>query len=218
MEITVKNTELKLLPQKAIFWKKEKTLLISDLHLGKISHFRKEGIPLPLSAFQNNFDRLDDLILNYNAWQVIFIGDLFHSTINKEWDQFCTWRKKYHSVEMHIVLGNHDKLPQDCYEDLPLKIHKKNLMIAPFTFSHHPKEKFLKDEYVISGHVHPVIKLNGKANQNFRLPCFYFGRQQAILPSFGYFTGGHAIQPKEEDKVIAVVKNELIEVSGILAS
>lgn len=213
MEITIRNNHLTLLPQKAVFWKKEKALIISDLHIGKISHFRKEGIPLPLQALRNNFKTLDELILSNNAYTIIFTGDLFHSSMNNEWDHFCNWRKKYHSVDMHIVLGNHDRFPDDCYAALPLSIHKKEFRFDPFVFSHHPKENHDDLNFNIAGHVHPVIRLTGKANQQFRFPCFYFGKQQAILPSFGYFTGGHEVEPEEGDQVFAVVENKLVDAS-----
>ena len=213
MEIIIHNNHLALLSQKAVFWREEKTLLISDLHLGKITHFRKEGIPLPLQAMKNNFNRLDELILNNNAHSIIFTGDLFHSTVNSEWDAFCSWRKKYHSVDMHIIPGNHDRFDLDCYSALPLSVHKNSFKWNPFTFAHHPLEAPDGLTYHIAGHIHPVIRLSGKANQQFRFPCFYFGQQQAILPSFGYFTGGHEINPQTNDRVFAVIENKVVDAS-----
>jgi metallophosphoesterase superfamily enzyme len=34
-----------------------------------------------------------------------------------------------------------------------------------------------------------------------RLPCFVVGRERMILPSFGAFTGGHAIRPQAGDRI-----------------
>ena len=48
MKVRVSGVELELLPQKAI--KIEEDLLIADVHLGKIRHFRKVGIALPANA------------------------------------------------------------------------------------------------------------------------------------------------------------------------
>ena len=126
---------------------------------------------------------------------------------------FCDWRKKYHSVEMHIVLGNHDQFNDECYSSLPLSVHKKEFRFNPFSFTHHPKTNYDGLSYNIAGHIHPVIKLTGKANQHFKFPCFYFGKQQAVLPSFGYFTGGYVIEPEDGDQVIAVVENKLVDAS-----
>jgi metallophosphoesterase superfamily enzyme len=45
--LTLRGEELTLLPQKAVYFKKQRTLLAADLHIGKSSLFRKEGIPVP---------------------------------------------------------------------------------------------------------------------------------------------------------------------------
>jgi DNA ligase-associated metallophosphoesterase len=210
--IKILNNTLELLPQKAAYWHEEEILLISDLHIGKISHFRKSGIPVPAEALNKNFDRLDYLMENIQPRKLLFIGDLFHSEINKEWDQFCEWRSGHRSIPMEIVLGNHDRLAMECYDDAFLSIHKEETSLFPFTFSHHPRKKFKTKEFVICGHVHPVIVLEGRANERLRLPCFFFSEQQCILPSFGYFTGGYEIEPYEGDKVVAVANGRVIEV------
>jgi DNA ligase-associated metallophosphoesterase len=212
MELQIRNNTFLLLPQKAIFWKEQNTILISDLHIGKISHFRKAGIAIPKEAVQKNFTRLDEIIHDNEPEAVVFIGDLFHSDVNQEWDQFCTWRKQYADIRMDIVVGNHDKLPVDFCDQYQITVYPKDLTIGPFTFTHHPRDKFKNGEYIVSGHVHPVISLNGKARQSMSTPCFYFGSQQAILPSFGYFTGGYSIEVGETDSVVAILNNKLFSV------
>ena len=212
MELRVKNNTFLLLPQKAIYWKEQKTILLSDLHIGKISHFRKAGIPVPQEGLQNNFNRLNEIIANNNPAKILFVGDLFHSDVNQEWNQFCAWRKQYPGIKMDIVLGNHDRLPENFCNTYQIDIYPTELIIGPFTFAHHPREEYQAEEYVISGHVHPVISLGGLARQYLTVPCFYFGDQQAILPSFGYFTGGYAIDVLKSDTVVAVAQNKLFAV------
>ena len=212
MQLRIKNNTFLLLPQKAIFWKEENTILVSDLHIGKISHFRKAGIAIPKEAVQKNFLLLDEIVYDNEPSSILFIGDLFHSDVNQEWDQFCSWRKKYTDIKMDIVLGNHDKLPNDFCDQYQITVHSKDINIGPFTFAHHPREEFKEGEYFISGHVHPVISLSGAARQSISAPCFYFGQQQAILPSFGYFTGGYSIDVSKTDSIIAVLNQKLFSV------
>jgi DNA ligase-associated metallophosphoesterase len=212
MELRIRNNTFLLLPQKAIYWKEQRTILVSDLHIGKISHFRKAGIPVPQEGFQNNFKRLDEIIKNNNPTNIIFVGDLFHSDVNHEWDHFCSWRKQYPAIRMDIVLGNHDRLPDNFCDHYQIDIYPKELVIGPFTFAHHPREEFEDDAYIISGHVHPVVSLSGLARQSVTVPCFYFGAQQAILPSFGYFTGGYAIEVCGHDTVVGIAQNKLFAV------
>lgn len=80
MQIEIRGEHFQLLTQKAIFWEETQTLLIGDLHLGKITHFRKEGIALPPNAIDNNFKRLNELVQSTGATRIIFLGDLF--TVN----------------------------------------------------------------------------------------------------------------------------------------
>lgn len=212
MELRIKNNTFLLLPQKAIYWKEQRKIIVSDLHIGKISHFRKAGIPIPQEGSQNNFNRLDEIVRNNHPTTILFVGDLFHSDVNQEWDQFCNWRKQYPHIKMDIVLGNHDRLPENFCDKYQIDIYPKELIVGPFTFAHHPREEFNKDEYIISGHIHPVVSLSGMARQHVTLPCFYFGAQQAILPSFGYFTGGFVIDVAENDTVVAIAQHKLFAV------
>jgi len=212
MQLRLKNNTFTLLEQKAIWWEEERTLLISDLHIGKVTHFRKAGIAIPQQAAEENFDRLDQIMNHHDVKCIVFVGDLFHSDINSEWDRFCNWRNQYSKVEMILVLGNHDRFPIQKYRDICLVVYEQELRIGAFTFSHHPKPLLEDDEYVISGHIHPVVKLQGLANQRLKFPCFYFGEQQALLPSFGEFTGGYNIEITDNDQVIAVVEDQLIRI------
>ncbi len=212
MQIILKNNTFTLLPQKAIWWEEEETILISDLHIGKIAHFRKAGIAVPAKAAEQNFVRLDKIMKDYFVKRIIFIGDLFHSDVNSEWERFCSWRTQHSEVDMLLILGNHDRFPLKHYEDICLTVYQNEFQVRGFTLAHHPKELAEENEYTISGHIHPVIRLEGLANQRLKFPCFYFGRQQAILPSFGSFTGGYAIEVQEGDQVVAVVEDKLIKI------
>jgi DNA ligase-associated metallophosphoesterase len=212
MRVRIKGQNLQLLPQKAIYWEEEKTLIISDLHLGKITFYRREGVPVPANGVEKNFARLTQLMKEFRIDRIIFTGDLFHGKENSEWKIFSDWRKEHPSVEMQIVLGNHDQLTRSHYQNVSITVNDCELTIHPFTFCHHPQEGISFDKYFIAGHIHPVFSVQGLANQNVRLPCFYFGRMQAILPSFGYFTGGFEIKRKPGDLVYLVLDNSVVEV------
>jgi hypothetical protein len=84
MEIDINGNTFILLPQKAIFWRQEKTLLIGDLHLGKVMHFRKEGIAVPSSAAETNFAKLDELLNSNRTERIISSAICFitNTTVN----------------------------------------------------------------------------------------------------------------------------------------
>jgi len=208
---TIRNEELVLCSEKAIFWPKEKALIISDAHLGKADHFRKSGIAVPQGVNQSNILRIKNLIVELNPERVIFLGDLFHSTLNAAWLTFETLINSFADIRFELVKGNHDILPNALYENSILKIYEEALVIPPFLLTHIPLEE--KSElYNLAGHLHPGITLKGKAKQYLKLPCFYFTEWQGIVPAFGGFTGLMKMEPKKAEKIYVVSKSAVKQV------
>lgn len=199
-----------LLPEKAMIWEAQNTLILADLHLGKVTHFRKSGMPVPRSAELDNYDRLSFLILNNNIEKVLILGDLFHSRHNSEWDVFKDFLARFPNIQFELVFGNHDILELERYDIPNLTLWGEQLELGPFLFSHEPVES--ADLYNICGHIHPGIKMFGVGRQSMRLPCFYFAENQAILPAFGAFTGLYCLDVKKEDRVFVIAKDSIIDV------
>lgn len=213
MQIEIRKQHFELLSQKAIFWHEKQTLLIGDLHLGKITHFRREGIALPPHAAAENFRKLDELLTITGAERIIFLGDLFHSQYNSEWDTFTLWREKHQPVEMLVVLGNHDILPVSLLLEAGLEVYREAYEEEGFVFTHHPRTELSEDQFVFAGHIHPVFTTYGKGRQRFRLPCFVIDRHQAVLPSFGVFTGGYQVHAMDHRKIFITTETRIYRVA-----
>jgi len=199
----IAGAELILHSNKAIYWTAEDALIISDAHLGKADHFRKSGIAVPQNVNQTNIGRIEYLINEFNPKRVIFLGDLFHSTLNAAWETFESLINQYPKIVFELVKGNHDILPQSIYESSILKIYEDELIITPFIFTHIPLEE-KSDLYNLAGHLHPGVALKGKAKQYLKLPCFYFGEWQGIVPAFGDFTGLLKMDAKGAEQIFVV--------------
>ena len=74
-----------------MFWEKEKALVLSDLHIGKAAHFRKNGIALSNQVFESDLQRLSILIEHFKPEKLVVVGDLLHAGDNSEVNQFCAW-------------------------------------------------------------------------------------------------------------------------------
>ena len=209
MKITINNQSFILHQSGAVFWEEEKILLISDVHLGKVAHFRKHGMAVPEAAIFENFSRLSLVLSTFNTKTIIFLGDLFHSTINNEWGFFSEWVNR-HSKQIILIEGNHDIIAKQKYSDLNIEIYSE-LVIDNFLLTHHPTEK--KGFFNFCGHLHPGIKLKGLGRQFLSLPCFFRKTNQLIFPAFGEFTGNSYLIPTENDRVYAIAKDEIIEVN-----
>lgn len=206
------NTFL-LSANRTVFWEEEKTLILSDLHLGKSGHFRKSGIAIPQNVYKEDLQRLLAEVQFYQPKEIIIVGDLFHSSINKELDLFLRWRKDISSTSIHLVKGNHDILKPEWYEDAEIKLHHKNLSSGNFTFTHDINEcETVPEHFCFSGHIHPGIYITGIAKQAITLSCFYFTDNYAVLPAFGKFTGNFIVKPKKGDAVFALVENKIMQI------
>lgn len=192
-----------------LFWQENSTLLISDVHLGKVSHFRKFGAAVPQNAVQKNFDLLDEAVAYFNPKTICFIGDLFHSSLNKEWQLFEKWVSKTKS-EIVLVSGNHDIISPLKYEDLNIKVVSE-IKQNGFLLTHHPEER--DGFFNFSGHIHPAVRLRGIGRQSIRLSCFFKSNSQMILPAFGEFTGTHTLEPTSENEIFAIASNEIFKVA-----
>jgi DNA ligase-associated metallophosphoesterase len=195
-------------PSGTLYWKEQDTALISDVHLGKISHFRKFGAAVPQKAIYQNFDLLDATIGFFNPNVVCFLGDLFHSSLNREWELFEKWIGNS-DLKYILVRGNHDIISPQRYERIGIQVVSE-LTSERFLLTHHPEER--KGYFNFSGHIHPAIKLRGKGKQSVRLPCFFKTQDQLILPAFGKFTGTHTIKKKETDEVFAIADNSILKI------
>lgn len=197
---------------RSIFWEEESILILSDIHLGKAGHFRKHGIPVPRQVHISDLQRINSLIEKYQPTKVLFLGDLFHSDQNEEWEDFAHWsgHHAHAGIGQVLVLGNHDILEEQQYHDLGVKLCAE-YVAGPFEFTHESRPSV---RYNISGHVHPSIRLHGTARQGATLACFFFGRSHALLPAFGGFTGSHPIRASKGDQIFAIAEDLLIGLVG----
>lgn len=206
--IRIRNQNFTLHPAGSIFWQEKSILLISDVHLGKVSHFRKYGSAVPQNAIQANFELLNESVLFFNPKSIYFLGDLFHSYLNNEWHFFEQWVVKI-KTEIILITGNHDIIPPTKYEELGIRLVEE-LLLEGFLLTHHPEER--ENCYNFSGHIHPAIKIRGNGRQSLRLPCFFKTQNQLILPAFGEFTGTHTLKPKKTDVVYAIADFTVIKI------
>jgi DNA ligase-associated metallophosphoesterase len=210
-----------LSPQRFIFWEKEKTIIISDLHLGKTGHFRKEGIAMPQQVYKEDLQRLFSILQQYKPSRLLIVGDMVHSKQNKELDWFCRWRNDFAQIDFTLIKGNHDILKDEWYHDNCINTLTE-MQIDGLRFVHDDtkRENIVTEEEneivvdnqllpTISGHIHPGILMRGIAKQSLQLPCFFFNQKQCFLPAFSHFTGSYILKPQKGDDVFVMMKNEI---------
>ncbi len=207
------DQHLWLSPERCVYWEEQKTLIVSDLHFGKTGHFRKSGIAVPQHLYKNDLQRLVHQLQFFQPDNLVVVGDMFHSAANLELEWFRRWRDDFADLSIQLVKGNHDILDNSWYREASLTVHEQDLQMAPFFFTHDIAlhTTMPAAHYVFSGHIHPGVLVHGGGRQTLRLPCFYFGRQHAVLPAFSHFTGTYLVEPKEKESVFAIVENKILQ-------
>lgn len=212
---TFLGQKLHLLPEKAIWWEEQNALIIADLHIGKSAHFRKNGIPIPNQAHNSDIQVLKQLMNRFTPQKVFFLGDLFHSRENADVLSFGQFTALFPEAEFHLILGNHDILSRQTYSAMGLIVHEAVFSFPPFVFAHDKDQTSNLDGYLLSGHVHPMVVLEGKGRQSMRMSCFYFGEKFGILPAFGSFKGGAEIGIKKGEFVYGISKVGVVDLNSI---
>lgn len=197
MKIQILQQNFQFHPSGIAFWEEQQLLLIADVHLGKISHFRKHGSAVPQNAVLQNFDKLTEMVKKFQPKNICFLGDLFHSAKNAEWGLFEKWVEEQ-TAKVSLILGNHDIISPLLFENMGVRVFQE-LYIGKFKLTHHPE---VQEAYFnICGHIHPGYRLTGLAKQHLKLKCFFRSKHQLILPAFGEFTGVFLMKPEPQDQI-----------------
>lgn len=210
-----------MLPQRAAWWHEGEqggdvaqggTLLISDLHLGKVETFASLGVPLP-AVMHKQLAQLSKLIEKTRCRRVMILGDLLHAPAGLTQlmlDEVRTWREQ-HACEFAIVPGNHDRKIDKVADWWNMRLLGELHHEGPFAFTHEPRA--IAGKFTWAGHIHPVVKLR-TASDALKLWCYVIDheRQFAVLPAFCDFTSGGRFERGAATKVYAIAEGCVLEV------
>jgi DNA ligase-associated metallophosphoesterase len=211
--IRVSGEDLALLPERGIWWKDRRTLLVADPHFGKAATFRALGVPVPRGTTTGTLGRLDALIDRLETQRIVFLGDFLHAAEGRDPETLRVlneWRRSRSSIEMTLVRGNHDARAGDPPKELEIRCVSAPYPDSPFILDHKPRRS--GEGYVLCGHIHPAVRLTGIGRQHSRLPCFWFGKEVGVLPAFGEFTGAADVDVQPGDQVFVVADDSVVSV------
>lgn len=212
ISVFIHHEEFLLHPLRFVFRPKDKSLICADIHIGKGSHFRKNGIAIPKMVNKNNFWNLSAAFDLFRPEQLIVLGDMVHSTENDEWKDMQDFLDNYPKLKRVLIRGNHEIEHDSIYENMGFEV-MASLEHDGITYLHDAADRKPSDSFVFSGHLHPAVRLFGSGRQHLRVPCFWLGENGLVLPAFGSFTGYATISPKKKDRVFAVTEQSIIEIN-----
>src|SRR5687768_4880763 len=159
--------EFALTRSNALYWPRERALLVADLHLEKASFFARHGQLLPPYDSRETLERVALAIRETGARRVYTLGDNFHDSCGTE-------RLEPHARGMLAALtratdwvwitGNHDaSMEATCGGTLA-----DELVIAGLVLRHRAQRGEKRPE--LSGHYHPRLQITVR-DRSIRRPC-----------------------------------------------
>lgn len=212
--------EMVLTKSGALYWPRERTLLVADLHLEKGSWYAARGQMLPPYDSRATLEGLADCLKATGARRVITLGDNFH-------DEEGTSRLEPYAAGMlegliraHDwvwVTGNHDEAMHRTFGAQNFS----ELEVLGVILRHEARAGEVRPE--LSGHYHPKMRVRVR-NRHIARPCAVLSRSKAsgdrmIAPAFGAYTGGMdagapeilaALSPACEIDAILPAKGKLV--------
>lgn len=220
LTLMVAGEAIELLPERAVFWPRRRTVMVADLHLGKEETFRQAGVPMPIAILGETLNRLDRVVARTGADRIVVVGDLVHARRGLTpavVSEVAVWRRRFHGT-VELVAGNHDQrveLPSAWSIDLR-DAARTDPDDGCFRFVHEPPDApfdaAADPSFFWCGHWHPTIRLHRRLDRVV-LPCFALRVGRGILPAFTAFARGVGMDPAV-DRIFAIADGAIVEVAA----
>jgi hypothetical protein len=183
----------------SLFIKKQKVLVISDVHLGIEEEYQRKGVLIPKFHMKDLMRHFAFIFSKVKPKRIIITGDLKHEfggISTQEWRDLLRFFDYLSQHTEHIILlkGNHDPFLGPIAKKRNLEVVKE-LVLDDMLFVHGDYEPTLskKIKTIFMGHEHPAISLREKTKVE-KFKCFLRGtykrRKLLVLPSLNLLIEG----------------------------
>ncbi|MBS3134107.1 metallophosphoesterase [Candidatus Woesearchaeota archaeon] len=198
----------------ALFIKKEKILIISDLHIGLEEAYNKDGILIPRFQFPEIIKHLNKIFSRIKPKITVINGDLKHEfgiISQQEWSYVLKLLDYLIEKNQEIILikGNHDTVLGPIADKREIKILNFYNPNKNITITHGHKILKNLNKTIIIGNEHPAISFRERKYEKYK--CFLLGKYKnhkiIVLPSFNFITEGTDIT--KEKTISPYLKQDL---------
>ena len=212
--ITVRGEQLLLHPDRAVIWPRAAAVVVADTHFGKSSVFNRNGLAVPAGTDVLDQQRLTRLLTTTDSRRLIVLGDFLHAPIDaasEDAQNLERWSRSLPGVHIQVIAGNHDRGISRGWRG-SIDWIASTLTELPFCFVHDCNKAagVGSETFLMSGHIHPVIRLRSLRKRAARAAAFWLRHEGLVLPSFGMFTGGQLIRPSPGEQVFAVTPDSVV--------
>ena len=175
----------------ALFIKKERILIINDLHIGYEEELHKKGILVPRFQLKKIIEKTKKIIKKTKPNKIIINGDLKHTfgkILEREWKEILIYLEFLleNVKEVIIIKGNHDSIIKPIADKKKVKV-VDNYKVRDILIIHGDELIETDAKIIIIGHEHPAITIREKSKWE-KYKCFLKGRWKnkvlIAVPSF----------------------------------
>jgi metallophosphoesterase superfamily enzyme len=152
----------------ALVVKREKVLVVGDLHIGLNLKYREAGL-----HFQNATEKLARNLLRLcsesHSKEIIILGDVKESIAYPKFGEYIELKRFFETMKgmkIKIAKGNHDGDLAKVLENIEADVEiKKEIIMDGVALVHGnawPSEEAMRKKYLISAHGHFAIEVNGR--------------------------------------------------------
>ncbi len=157
----------------ALLLRKERLVVAGDLHIGNEFRLARSGIHYP-GASKRMAEELLSICKKQRANGIVLLGDIKESIGYPQRDEFDVIASFFHlfrNMQITIVRGNHDAHIAELLRRIGINTYPvKELLLERIALLHGnamPSEAAMKREYVIAGHSHIAIDVNGRTEKGW---------------------------------------------------
>ena len=175
----------------SLWFKKERTLVLGDFHLGYEEYLHQKGILVPKYQAQEIIKELEKILKKVQPKTIVINGDLKHEfgrVLRQEWKevlQVIDFLQK-NCQKLILIRGNHDMILGPIAERRNINVVKEYLLNDTLII-HGDKLVETKAKRIIIGQEHPAISLKEKSKTE-KFKCFLKGKWEKkeliVIPSF----------------------------------
>ena len=193
-----------------LYLKKEKILVIGDMHIGLEEALNKQGILIPRQGVDDVIKRLKKIISKIKVKEIILIGDVKHEfgvISDQEWrDTLKVLDFLLSKSKVILIKGNHDTILGPIIDKRNLEI-KESYKVGKILFVHGDKIVNEKAEVIVIGHEHPAVSFEERRDEKYK--CFLLGKFKKnyliVIPSFNLLNEGSDVT--KENILSPYIKN-----------
>ena len=187
----------------ALWLRKEKNLIINDLHLGYEEALRRRGIFVPKLQLRMILNQLQIILEKVHPAKIIINGDLKHEFGTMSMPEWREVLKLLDVLQQRcpvvIIKGNHDPIVEPLADKRGVAVVNQ-LELKDILIVHGDVLVETKAKRLIIGHEHPAITLrDGSKREKYK--CFlkgkWKGKEIIAVPSFNPLLEGTDVLKEE---------------------